>query len=336
MTCRPEREVAGMTRARKDLIDPSHPGTYHLITRCVRRERLLDRGERKVWLCRGLANWLSHMGIDLLAYAVMGNHLHLVIRLRPDVVASWSEAEVARHALAILPVRSGPGLEPLRVTSAVLERYAGNARWVSQQRARLSSPSWLLRLVKQEIARRANAEDDCTGHFWESRFTSVVLLDLAATLACMVYVDLNPYRAHLVKDPTESWFTSIRHRHARTQGVRSDGEAPDSDLGKRLVAMPQCAPVDRWSGDLDDWSLSESDYVSLVRETAKVANRHGRAAVSHALSLVQRIGIEPSSWATAMAQGGSMSGSVIGGPEARERWCKSAGQRWAADKTGLW
>ena len=325
-----------MTRARKDLIDPTKSGTYHLITRCVRRERLLDLGERKVWLCRGLANWLSHMGIDLLAYAVMGNHLHLVIRLRPDVVAGWSEAEVARHALAILPVRSGPGLEPLRVTPAVLERYVGNSRWVSQQRARLCSPSWLLRLVKQEIARRANAEDDCTGHFWESRFTSVVLLDMAATLACMVYVDLNPFRARLVRDPTESLFTSIRHRQARTQGVRSDGAAADSDLGKRLVAMPHCAPADRWSGDLDDWSVSEADYVSLVRATATVANRHGRAAVSQAFALVQRIGIEPSSWATAMTQSGSMSGSVIGGPEARQHWCKAAGQRWAADKSGLW
>ena len=193
-----------------------------------------------------------------------------------------------------------------------------------------------MRLVKQEIARRANAEDDCTGHFWESRFTSVVSLDMAATLACMVYVDLNPSRAHLVKDPTKSLFTSIRHRQARTQGVRADSDADDSDLGKRLVAMPQCAPVDRWSGDLDAWNLSESDYVSLVRETAMVANRHGRAAVSQAFALVQRIGIDPSSWAKAMAQGGSMSGSVIGGPEARQRWCKAAGQRWAADKSGLW
>ncbi len=325
-----------MTRARKDLIDPTKAGTYHLITRCVRRERLLDRGERKAWLCRGLANWLSHMGIDLLAYAVMGNHLHLVIRLRPDVVADWSAAEVALHALAILPVRSGPGLEPLRVTPAVKERYAANSRWVSQQRARLCSPSWLLRLVKQEIARRANAEDDCTGHFWESRFTSVVLLDLAATLACMVYVDLNPFRAHLVKDPTASTFTSIRHRQARTQGARSDVDAPDSDLGKCLVAMPQCAPVDRWGGDLVPWSLSESDYVALVVATASQANKHGRAAVSQAFSLVQRLGIEPAAWATTMTQGGSMSGSVIGGPEARQRWCKAAGQRWAADKSGLW
>lgn len=81
------------------------------------------------------------MGIDLLASLVMGNHDHLVLRLRPDVVAAWSEAEVSR---------------------------------------------------------RANAEDGCTGHFWEKRFTSVALLDAAASLACMVYVDLNPLRAGVV------------------------------------------------------------------------------------------------------------------------------------------
>ncbi len=102
------------------------------------------------------------------------------------------------------------------------------------------------------------------------------------------------------------------------------------------MAVPQCAPVDRWSGELHDWSLSESEYVSLVKEAAKVANPNGRAVISHAFAVVQRFGIEPSSWTTTMARGGSMSGSVIGGPEARQRWCQEAGQRWAADKSGLW
>jgi len=211
-----------------------------MITRCVRRERLLDIGERKMWLWRGLANWLSHMAIDLLGYSLMGNHLHLVIRVRPDVVASWSGETVAKHSLAILPVRGAPGLEPPSVTSAIVERYAGNSRWVAQQRERLRSPSWLFRRVKQEIARRANAEDGCAGHFWESRFTSVALLDMAATLACLVYVDLNPFRAGLVRQAATAVYTSIRHRRARAESAsRSDGDAADSDLGNRLVAMPQ-------------------------------------------------------------------------------------------------
>ena len=91
----------------------------------------------------------------------MGNQLHLVVRLRPDVVAAWSPIDVSRHALAVLPIRSGPALEPLTVTPTVIDRNAGDARWLAEQRARLSSPGWLQRLVKQEVSRRANAEDGC-------------------------------------------------------------------------------------------------------------------------------------------------------------------------------
>ena len=186
------------TRARSELLDARKPGTYHLITRCVRRERLLDRGERKQSLCRGLAGWFGHMAIDLLGYSVMGNHLHLIVRVRPDVAAQWDAVSVARHAFAVLPPRSGPALEPPTVTAALVDRYAGNASWVTQQRTRLSSASCLLRLVKQKIARRANGKGGCTGHFWENRFTRVALLDQAAVLACLVYVDLNSLRAGMV------------------------------------------------------------------------------------------------------------------------------------------
>ena len=58
-----------------------------------------------------------------------------------------------------------------------VDRYAENARWVAEQRLRLSSLSWLMRLVKQDMSRRANVEDGCAGHFWEKRFTSVAVLD---------------------------------------------------------------------------------------------------------------------------------------------------------------
>ena len=85
-----------MTRARHELIKPGSRGTFHLVTRCVHRSLLLMKGDRRAVLARGLASWLRHMGIDLLGYAIMGNHLHLVVRLRPDLVQGWSEAEVAR------------------------------------------------------------------------------------------------------------------------------------------------------------------------------------------------------------------------------------------------
>jgi hypothetical protein len=273
----------------------------------------------------GIGRLASLHGIDLLAYSIMGNHLHLVVRLRPDRVRAWTSGEVARHALAVLPVRSGPTMEPLAVTPAVVERYAENPSWIADQRQRLASPSWLLRVVKQEIARRANGEDGCTGHFWERRFTSVVLLDAAAVLACMVYVDLNPLRAGLVGTPEESLFTSIRHRAYRSAVVPIDGQQDDG-LGPHLLPMTRCAPpASEWEGE-GVWSLGEADYVALVRETAVQATGNGRAGVATAFAGIRRHGIEPAAWVAAMTSGGSMGGSVIGSPDSRQlvRQCGTA------------
>jgi len=43
--------------------------------------------------------------IDCLTYTVQSNHMHLALRSRPDVVAGWSDEEVAQRWLRWFPKR---------------------------------------------------------------------------------------------------------------------------------------------------------------------------------------------------------------------------------------
>lgn len=49
-------------------------------------------------------------------------------------------------------------------------------------RLRLYSISWFMKVLNENIACQANREDECTGHFWESRFKSQALLETATAL----------------------------------------------------------------------------------------------------------------------------------------------------------
>ena len=109
---------------------------------------------------------------------------------------------------------------------------ARKAQRVAQWRARLSDLSWFMRCLNESIARRANQEDGCTGRFWEGRFRSQALLDEAALLTCMSYVDLNPMRAGMASSLEESDFTSIQQRFEECAREQSEGRGgPGQETG---------------------------------------------------------------------------------------------------------
>ena len=143
--------------------------------------------------------------------------LHLVVKLNPNEASHWSDDEVLdrwtslfRGPLLVQRYRDGEALTPterdtVRSSTAIFQR-------------RLASLSWFMKCLNEPIARKANAEDGCTGHFWEARFHSQPLCSDQALLTAMAYVDLNPIRAQLAKTPEQSKYTSIK---ARLDGDRN-------------------------------------------------------------------------------------------------------------------
>ncbi|MBA3938555.1 MAG: transposase [Planctomycetes bacterium] len=236
-----------MTIARAHLVDPTRAGAYHLVNRCVRRSFLCgDRCEhRRQWVHDLIREHAALFAIDICAYAVMANHFHLVVITHPERCAAWSPEVVALHWAAIFPKRASDGAA-MPADPAELARRSADSAWVAKHRERLGSVSWFMKVMKERLARRANREDGCTGSFWQGRFTSVALLDQAALIACMAYVDLNPIRAKQAETPETSRLTSIHDRIAARQShriamviqTRNHTEDAITDASGRVEGIP--------------------------------------------------------------------------------------------------
>ena len=141
----------------------------------------------------------------------MSNHYHLVVRIILDEPAGWSDDEVLGRWTALF---RGPILVQRYLAGDPLatEELDAVRTVATLYRARLGSLSWFMKCLNEPIARKANAEDRCSGHFWEARFHSQPLRSEAALLAAMAYVDLNPVRANIARTPEDSDYTSIKAR----------------------------------------------------------------------------------------------------------------------------
>jgi REP element-mobilizing transposase RayT len=206
--------------ARSHIVPPDEVGVYHCMARCARRAFLCgvdpltnhDYDYRKQWIRERLELLASVFAIDICGYAVMSNHLHVVLRARPDLVRDWSDEEVALRWTRLCPPRDPATGEKTGPSACDLNMIVSDPARLAVLRQRLSSLSWFMGRLSEPIARRANREDECKGRFWEGRFKSLALLDEAAILACSVYVDLNPIRAGVTTTPEQSEYTSAYDR----------------------------------------------------------------------------------------------------------------------------
>jgi hypothetical protein len=169
---------------------------------------------RNEWIQRRLLFLADVFAIDLMSFAIMDNHTHLVLYANLDLAKQWSNTDVLNRwsKLGELPILCQLYLDPqwrdkfndVELT-IVLEQ-------IDAYRQKLTDISIFMSRFNYYVAKRANKEDRTSGHFWEARFKSQALLDSEAVLSCMFYVDLNPIRARKAKTLHDSHFTSIKYR----------------------------------------------------------------------------------------------------------------------------
>lgn len=311
---------------RRDQFRPDEVAVVHVMNRVAGRAMLLGQDpitgkcydHRKGWIDAELLRLTAGFAIDLVASAILGNHFHLVLRSRPDIVALWNATEIAMRWLTMCPT---PNMR--RSKRGPTEKELDSIRKVPSELARtrlqLSDISWFTRLMSQRIAQRANAEDDTVGHFWADRFNSVCLVDAEAILACAVYVDLNIIRAAIARTIEVSLHSSIKCRIDAMlnslQAVDPDADSgldeeelgevararlPDSHLAPvQLAAEPGAYPSCRpWRcSDKGYANMTNKEYIDLVDWTARmlVDGKRGSTPVD-APPVLERLGISAERW----------------------------------------
>ncbi|WP_421221220.1 transposase [Aeromonas enteropelogenes] len=308
-----------MTIARSRQISLQETPYYHVVSRCVRRAFLCGEDahsgqsyeHRRQWVVDRLCQLSRLFAIGICAYAVMSNHYHLVLKVDAEQAQGWSEREVAERWAGLfqwpLLVRrwyQGDALiEPeLTVVQGLIEEWRG----------RLYSISWFIRLLNEGLARQANQEDSCKGHFWEGRFKSQALLTESALLACMAYVELNPIRAKLAETPEESDYTSISQRLGRAQ---------TTELPPLLFPFAQ-------KGEPRSLPYTFTDYLALVDWTGRAIRGDKRGYIPEALSpILQRLQLDSEGWLRQVILFKRNGIRAVGHGVARERYAHHCGQR---------
>ena len=216
---------------------------------------------------------------------------------------------------------SGEDLERWSETRVVA--LLANPDKLKEIRSRLGSLSWFMRALNEPIARMANREDHCSGRFWEGRFKSQALLDEQAVLSCMAYVDLNPVRAKVCDQLEESEHTSI------TQRIEAVGKS-DQDTAEPTPIRP-LLPVTGLQAELV-LSVSEADYVSIVRWTGQQARPDKRGKIKSedqpAPPSLNRIDPVAKRWINQVQGTESVFYRAIGSAEALKAKAEAIGQRW--------
>ncbi len=302
-----------MTIARKEIINDAETGAYHCISRCIRRAFLCgvdkltgrDYSHRKQWMQSRIAQLSSIFCVDTLGYSILSNHVHLVLRNRPDLSDKLSDRDVAIRWLMIYPGKYLQEDNP-EPDEAKIERILADEKRIDLYRHRLSSISWFMKSLKEPISRKANIEDECKGAFWESRFKCTRLLDPSALLTCMAYVDLNPVRAGIASTPETSEYTSVKCR-CDARNARKTLASKRTLSAQQKAAAETLAGCDQWLASVfrtntakpgeELISATFDQYLQLLDWTGRMAREDKRGAIPADLRpVLERLEIDIDNW----------------------------------------
>jgi REP element-mobilizing transposase RayT len=226
----------------------------------------MEEKERFVRIMRRVE---AFTGVDVLTYCVMDNHFHLLLEV-PDgecvdlsdeaFVARLRKLYTARECRQIeQELHSWRGMGADGAADELKQRYV----------ARMYDLSEFMKTLKQRFTQWFNGRHRRRGTLWESRFKSVLVEgDWGSLMTVAAYIDLNPVRADIVRDPADYRWCGY------AEGI----------AGKR-VARKGLAAILELDGQPGHWTHVLAEYRTLLygRGESESYDEHTGRVIKHGL-----------------------------------------------------
>ena len=153
---------------------------------------------------------------EVLGFCLMGNHFHLLVRMRPG--SEFSNAEIKRRFRLYYGNDDKRELEEEGIP-ALQEKWGSLSEFAKE--------------IKQGFSRYYNRRHHRKGFFWSERFKSVIVDKGEMLINCLAYIDLNPIRAGIAEKSEAYRWCSLGY-HAQTH---NRDRFLSTDFGLREFAL---------------------------------------------------------------------------------------------------
>jgi hypothetical protein len=226
---------------------------YHCISRIVGGQKLLgDLEKEKLRLM--LWQQADFSGIQIITYALMSNHIHVLVRVPGSIDAS--DAELVSRTQQFYGSKS-PYVHALEQAMAASGSLPEDLR--TDLLGRMGDVSVYMKELKQRFSKWFNKQHNRFGTLWAERFKSLLVEDQPSAIqAVAAYIDLNSVRAGLASDPKDYRWCGYAEAVAGNERAREGLASFHAN---------------------SDWALVGPAYRQVLMATAGRAGRSGKMAL---------------------------------------------------------
>ncbi len=190
------------------------PVIYHCISRVVDRRFVFEERECEAFRMF-FRMYENFSGCRVLAYCVMSNHFHLLLEVPQMADGGLSDEELLQRLGGLYSEVVVAGVAAELAEARKISRGENNA--VAEARVaaiharytyRMHNLSEFMKGLLIRFTRWFNRMHSRSGTLWEERFKSVIVESGVAARTIAAYIDLNPVRAGMVKDPADYRWSS--------------------------------------------------------------------------------------------------------------------------------